>query len=173
MVWQKSGLVLALFANLILSVEMGDQEGGYQEHVLPGGTKSLCSPVTWKVGNYSPDKFYEQLMLATPNDYAEFSFEEMKDIYHYRPMDYWPLLTDTLGINEKVELLDTSCLTSLVSVNALNCLSPRKWGKNKADKAGMALNEIRKLYQKFYKTRDELLALEGAMKTLPSFAIFA
>ena len=125
------------------------------------------------LGNYSTDKFYQQLMLVVPNDYAEFSFEEMKDIYHYRGMDYWPLLTDTLGIKEKVELSDTSCLISLVSVCAINCLSPRQWGRNKADKASMALNEIRKLYQKFYKSRDEKDALEEAMKTLPSFAIFA
>ena len=40
-------------------------------------------------------------------------------------------------------------------------------GEGKADKASMALNEIRKLYGKFYKSRDEEIALEGAMKTLP------
>ena len=109
-----------------MSAERGDQDLGYQEHVGPGVTNSLCSPVTWNVGNYSPDNFYQQFLLERPNNYAEFSFEEMKDIYHYRGMDYWPLVTDTLGINEKVELSDTSCLIYLVSVNAQNSLSSTK-----------------------------------------------
>ena len=49
---------------------------------------SLCTPVTWNVGNYAAAKFYKQLMLIALNDYAEFSFEEMKDIYHYMGIDY-------------------------------------------------------------------------------------
>ena len=90
-------MVVSLSPNgkyLIMSAERGDQDLGDQEHVQPGVTNSLCSPVTWNIGNYSPDNFYQQFLLERPNDHAEFSFEEMKDIYHYRGMDYWPLLTD-------------------------------------------------------------------------------
>ena len=64
-------------------------------------------------------------------------------------------------------------MISLVSVNAHNSLSSRKWGTNKSDKAGMALNKIQRLYQKFFKTREEKSAIEEAMKTLPSLANFA
>ena len=156
-----------------MSAKSSDQDLGDQENVLPAMTNSLCSHVTGNVGNYSSNDFYKQFMLEPPNDYAEFSFDQMKEIYHYRGMDYWPLLTDTLGMSDKVELSDTSCLISLVSVNALNNLSSRKWGKNKADKAGIALNKIQRLYQKFFKTRDKKTAIEEAMKTLPSLAIFA
>ena len=94
-----------------MSAERGDQE-----RVLPGGIEcdgdeeylkchgnvnalhatSLCSPVTWKVGNYSPNDFYQKIMLIGPNDYAEFSFEEMKEIYYYKGMNHWPLITDKL-----------------------------------------------------------------------------
>ena len=37
----------------------------------------------------------------------------------------------------------------------------------------MALNQIRKLYGKFFKSSDDKLAIEEALKSLPSFAIFA
>ena len=119
-------------------------------------TTTLCTPVTWNVGKYSPAKFYKQLMLDGSIGYAKFPFEEMKLIYHqYIGMDYWPLLTETLCTEHKVELTDTFCLISLVSVTAFNCLSPRQWGRDKADKAGMALKEIRKLYEKFFTSKDE------------------
>ena len=104
-------MVVSLSPNgryLIMSAKSGDQDLSDHEHVPPTITSSLCSPVTGNVGNYSPDNFCKQFLLQSPYDYAKFLFEEMKDIYHYRGMDYWPLLTDTLGINDKVELSDSS-----------------------------------------------------------------
>ena len=88
---------------------------------------SLYSPMSRNVGNYTPEQFYYQLT----NDYAEFSFPEMKEIYHYRGMDYWPLLTDALASKEKVEPSDTSCLMMLVSVCPSSAHPPRQWGKKR------------------------------------------
>ena len=138
-------MVVSLSPNgkyLIMSAKRSDKDLSDEEHVAPGVTNSLCCPVTWNIGNYSPDNFYQQFLVEPPNDYAEFSFEEMKAIYHYKGMDYWPLLMDALAIDENVKLSDTSCLISLVSVNAINSLFPRQWGRSKGDKAGMALNKI-------------------------------
>ena len=143
-----------------MSAKSADHNLGDQEDVMPPSTNSLCCPVTGNVGNFSPDDFYELFMLDSGNDYAEFSFEEMKEIYHYRGMDYWPLLTDTLHTSDKVKLSDTSCLIYLVSINAQNSLSSTKWGRNKADKAGMALNKIQKLYQKILRQERKKMLLE-------------
>ena len=143
-----------------MSAISADHDLGDQEDVMPPSINSLCCPVTGNVGNFSPNNFYELFMLDSGNDYAEFSFKEMKEIYHYRGMDYWPLLTDILCTSDKVKLSDTSCLIYLVSVNAQNSLSSTKWGRNKADKAGMALNKIGKLYQKIFKTGEEKMLLE-------------
>jgi hypothetical protein len=133
---------------------------------------TLCTPVSWNVGNYSPDEFYNQFNGLT--GFAEFPFEEMKQIYYHTGMDYWPMLTDTLSTGEsEVQITDTICLISLVSVTAINSTSTRQWGRDKTDKAGLALKEIRKLYQKIFPSRDDhKKAIDEALLYSPSLAIF-
>ena len=96
----------------------------------------------------------------------------MKEIYYYFRMDYWPVLTNTLHTESEVEITDTFCLISLVSVNAINYISTRQWSRDKADKAGMALKQIQKLYQKIFSLRDEKQAIDEALLNSPSLAIF-
>ena len=116
---------------------------GYAPHI----SLYSCYLECWKL---LPCQVLQTIDACCPKDYAKFSFEEMKDIYHYIGMDYWHLLTETLCTEHKVELTDTSCLIFLVSVCAFNCLTSRQWCRDKADKAGMALKEIRKLYGKSF-----------------------
>jgi hypothetical protein len=122
----------------------------------------LCRRLSENVGAMSAEIFYTRFnMTGDDQFYAEFTFEEMKQIHRLQGMDQWPLML-RVDCASPIRFCMV-CLKPLPSSDSL--------GKNRA-RVVAATSEVRKMLHSSFPSKEDRASIDVAMSVFPTIAIF-
>ena len=122
----------------------------------------LCRRLTEDVGAMSADNFY-RLFNFTQKDqvFSEFTFEEMKQIYHLQGMEQWCSMLH----GEKTPPIRLSMV----------CFKPLPpsliFGKNRG-RVEVATSQVREMLHDSFSAKEDLASIDIALSVFPTIAIF-
>jgi len=124
----------------------------------------LCSRLTGNVGSMSAEIFYERFnQTGADQIYAEFNFDEMKQIYGLQGMEQWP---EMLGGNHHESPIRLSMV----------CFKPpppsTSSGKNNQNRVMTAASKAREMLYSSFPSNEDRASIDVAMSVFPSIAIF-
>ena len=122
----------------------------------------LCRRLTEDVGSMSADMFYTRFNLTGDDQvYAEFNFQEMKQIYHLQGMEQWcSMLHVDLASPIRLSMV---CFTPLPSSTL--------FGKNRS-RVRAATSQVRAMLHDSFPSKEDHASIDVALSVFPTIAIF-